>query len=96
MYSQSFSPLNLYSCTPQTECRNSGLDMDTLVHEIELCIGNSIDNGSYQFKIKTLKDLYLNDQSRGSIEYLCQDLVLRKLYKNIKRIYGTKRNWRIK
>lgn len=88
MYSQSFSPLNLYSCTTQTERRNSRLDKDTLVHEIELCIGNNIDNGSYQFKIKTLKELYLNDQSRGSIEYLCQDLVLRKLYKNIKRIYG--------
>ena len=88
MYSQSFSPLNLYSCTTQTERRNSGLDKDMLVHEIELCIGNSIDNGSYQFKIKTLKDLYLNDQSKGSIEYLCQDLVLRKLYNNIKRIYG--------
>ena len=56
MYSQSFSPLNLYSCTTQTERRNSGLDKDTLVHEIELCIGNSIDNGSYQFKIKTLKE----------------------------------------
>ena len=32
--------------------------------------------------------MYLNDQSKGSIEYLCQDLVLRKLYNNIKRIYG--------
>ena len=57
MYSQSFSPFNLYSCTTQTERRNSGLDKDKLVHEIELCIGNSIDNGSYQFKIKTLKEL---------------------------------------
>lgn len=47
MYSQSFSPLNLYSCTTQTERRNSGLDKDTLVHEIELCIGNSIDSGIY-------------------------------------------------
>ena len=88
MYSQSFSPLNLYSCTTQTERRNSGLDKDTLVHEIDLCIGNIIDNGIYQFKIRTLKDLYLNDQSKGSIEHLCQDLVLRKLYNNIKRIYG--------
>ena len=88
MYSQSFSSLNLYSCTTQTERRNSGLDKDTLVHEIDLCIGNSIDKGIYQFKIRTLKDLYLNDQSKGSIEYLCQDLVLRKLYNNIKRIYG--------
>ena len=68
MYSQSFSPLNLYSCTTQTERRNSGLDKDTLVHEIDLCIGNSIDKGIYQFKIRTLKDLYLNDQSKGSIE----------------------------
>lgn len=87
MYSQSFSPLNLYSCTTQTERWNSGMDKDTLIHEIELCVGNSIDNGNYQFKIRTLKELYLNDQSRGSIEYLCQDLVLRKLYNNIKQTH---------
>ena len=99
MYSQSFSPYNLYSCTTQIERRNSGLDKDKLINEIELCLENSIDNGVFQFKIRTLNDLFLNDQPKGSIEYLCQDLVLRKLYNNIKRIYGvrqTNRNQIIK
>lgn len=27
-------------------------------------------------------------QQKGSMEYLCQDLIFRKLYNNIKRIYG--------
>ena len=88
MYSQSFSPQNLYSCTTQTERRNSGLSKDELVQEVGLCINNSINKGTFQYKIRTLGDLYLNDQQKGSMKYLCQDLILRKLYNNIKRIYG--------
>lgn len=90
MYSQSFSPLNLYSCTTQTERRNSGLSKEEFVQEVKSCIGDSIDNGTFQFHIKTLSDLYLNGHPKKSIEHLCQDLVLRKLYNNIKRIYGVK------
>lgn len=88
MYSQSFSPQNLYSCTTQTERRNSGLSKEELVQEVGLCINDSINKGTFQYKIRTLGDLYLNDQQKGSMEYLCQDLILRKLYNNIKRIYG--------
>lgn len=88
MYSQSFSPSNLYSCTTQVERRNSGLNKEKFAQEVELCIGNSIDKGTFLFQIKTLNDLYLNDRQKDSMEYLCQDLVLRKLYNNIKRIYG--------
>ena len=88
MYSQSFSPLNLYSCTTQTERRNSGLGKDEFVQKVESCIVDSIDKGTFQFQIRTLGDLYLNGHAKKSIEHLCQDLVLRKLYNNIKRIYG--------
>lgn len=88
MYSQSFSPQNLYSCTTQTERRNSGLSKEELVQKVGLCINDSVNKGTFQFQIRTLDDLYLNDQQKGSMEYLCQDLVLRKLYNNIKRIYG--------
>lgn len=42
------------------------MDKDTLVHEIELCIGNSIDSGIYQFKVKQQKLSHL-----GYFEYLC-------------------------
>ena len=88
MYSQSFSPQNLYSCTTQTERRNSGLSKEELVQKVGLCINDNINKGTFQFQIRTLGDLYLNDQHKGSMEYLCQDIVLRKLYNNIKRIYG--------
>lgn len=92
MYSQSFSPNNLYSCATQSERRNSELSKDDFAREVELYVGNSIDEGIYQFKIKILWDLCLSDHPKGSMEYLCQDLVLRKLYKNIKRIYGVEQS----
>ena len=71
MYSQSFSPLNLYSCTTQTERRNSGLSKEELVQEVELCINDSINKGAFRYQIRTLGDLFLNDQQKGSMEYLC-------------------------
>lgn len=92
MYSQSFSPHNLYFCSNQTERRNSGLNKDELVQRLELCVGDRIDKGTFHFQIRTLNDLYLNDQPKSSMEYLCQDLVLRKLYNNIKRIYGVEQS----
>lgn len=88
MYSQSFSPNNLYLYTTQSERRNSGLSKENLVQQVGLCIGDSIENGSFKFNIKVLHNLYLNNHPKGSMEFLCQDLVLRKLYHNIKRIYG--------
>lgn len=88
MYSQAFSPQNLYSCTTQSERRNSGLSKEDLVQNVSLCIGDTINNGTFQFKIRTLDDIYLNDCPKNTMEYLCQDIVLRKLYCNIKRIYG--------
>lgn len=88
MYSQLFSPHNLYLCAKQMERRNYDLSTEVFAESVESCIGESIDKGNYQFKIRTSWDLCLNDHSKGSMEYLCQDLVLRKLYNNIKRIYG--------
>lgn len=88
MYSQSFSPQNLYLHMTQTERRNSTLDKEELIKEIGVCIGDSIAKGEWQFKIKTVDGLYLNGQPKGTMEYLCQDLVFRKLHRNIKRVYG--------
>lgn len=92
MYSQLFSPYNLYACAKQSERRNSGLSKDDFVQKVESYVGNSINEGTYKFKIKVLYDLYLNNIPKGSIDSLCQDLVLRKLYNNIKRIYGVKQS----
>ena len=88
MYSQSFAPSELYHCATQAERRNSGLQKEALSDAIGLELGSAIAEGKYRFQIKQCLDLYLNGQSKRTMAYLCQDLVLRKLHKNIKRIYG--------
>jgi len=88
MYSQSFTPAELYRCATQAERRNSGLQKEELVEAIEAELGNTIAEGTYGFQIKQYWDLYLNGQGKRTMAYLCQNLVLRKLHKNIKRIYA--------
>ena len=41
MYSQSFTPTELYRCTTQAERRNSGLQKDELIEAIGAELGNS-------------------------------------------------------
>ena len=67
---------------------NSGLNKDDFAEKVDLLLGNSINDGTYQFAIKAWRDLFLNNHPKGSLDSLCQNLILRKLYKNIKRIYG--------
>lgn len=88
MYSQSFSPAELYRCATQAERRNSGLLKDELIEAIGAELGNTIAECTYHFQIKQNWDLYLNGQGNRTMAYLCQNLVLRKLHKNIKRIYA--------
>ena len=87
MYSQLFSTYNLYSCTTQSERRNDRITKEEFAKKVNLIIGNDINEGKYHFKIKKCWDLFLNNHPKDSMESLCQDLVLRKLYNNIKRIY---------
>lgn len=88
MYSQSFTPVELYHCATQAERRNSGLQKEELIAAIGAELGNTIVEGTYSFQIKQYGDLYLNGRDKRTMEYLCQNLVLRKLHKNIKRIYA--------
>ena len=88
MYTQSFTPSELYRCTTQAERRNSGLQKEELIEAIGTELGNTIAEGTYRFQIKQYWDLYLNGQGKRTMAYLCQNLVLRKLHKNIKRIYA--------
>lgn len=87
MYSQSFTPKSLYACTTQAERRNSGLKKDDLIEAIGNEVGNTIVEGTYGFRIKQVRDLYLNGRKKKDFDYLCQNLILRKLYNNIKAIY---------
>ena len=88
MYSQLFTPSELYRCATQAERRNSGLQKEELLEAIGAELGSIIADGNYHFQIKRCWDLYLNGQSKRTMAYLCQNLVLRKLHKNIKRIYA--------
>lgn len=88
MYSQIFTPYNLYLCSTQIERRNIGLSKEEFIHKIDECINNSITDDTYQFLFKTSSNLYLNGYSKKDFKYICQNLVLRKLYNNIKRIYN--------
>lgn len=87
MYSQSFSPKSLYACTTQAERRNSGLKKEDFIETIGNELSNTIVDSSYQFKIKHDCELYLNGRTKKDLDYLCQNLILRKLHKNIKAIY---------
>ena len=90
MYNQSFSPEELYSCTTQAERRNSGLSKEDFIRAIQREIGLSLADGTYQFQIKQVSGMILNGRHRGDMEALCQDLILRKLYKNIRRLYSVR------
>ena len=88
MYSQLFTPSELYCCATQAERRNSGLQKEELIEAIGVELGSTIAEGTYRFRLKQSWDFYLNGQSKRTMAYLCQNLVLRKLHKNIKRIYA--------
>lgn len=87
MYSQSFSPKALYSCTTQAERRNSGLKKEEFIEAIGNELSNTIVDGTYQFRIKQEGELFLNKRNRRNFDYKCQNLILRKLHNNIKAIY---------
>lgn len=87
MYSQSFSAKSLYACTTQAERRNSGLKKDELIEAIGNEVGDTIVEGTYRFRIKQVWDMYLNGRKKKDFDYLCQNLILRKLHDNIKAIY---------
>ena len=82
MYSQSFSPIELYRCATQTERRDSGLNKEELIKAIRSELSDTIAKGTYLFQIKRNGDLYLNGQDKGTMAFLCQDLILRKLHRN--------------
>ena len=87
MYNQSFSPKELYACTTQAERRNSGLKKEDFIEAIGNELGTTLIDGTYRFQIKHEKELFLNGRNKRDFDYLCQNLILRKLHNNIKAIY---------
>lgn len=87
IYQQAILPSTLVDCISQTEWRSCGKKRDEMENIIGLYLKNSIVDGTYNFSIKQQGDLYLNAHSSGSIDALCQNLILRKITKTIKRLY---------
>lgn len=88
MYSLVFSGTELQKLTTQYERRSLGLNREELISQIESCCLHDILEGIYQFHINYVGGLYINGKEKGTIDYLCQNLIIRKLYQNIKRVYN--------
>lgn len=92
MYSQIISAQSLYSVMTQEEHRNycHGKDKDELLAEIQSACVSKIYDGSYHFGLALHENLCTNNHPYGSIEHLCQDLLIRKLSANIMHSYRLK------
>lgn len=92
MYSQIISAQSLYAVMTQEEHRNycHGKDKETLLGEILSTCVDKIYDGSYSFSLALQDDLCINAHPYGSIEHLCQDLLIRKLSANIMHSYRLK------
>ena len=75
MYTQSFTPIELYRCTNQIERYNSNMSKEELIKSIKVELGNSLSDGTYSFRLKESNGLYLNDHKRRTAGHLCQELV---------------------
>ena len=73
----------------QMEHRNyfNGVSNDVINASIQNICVDKIYAGTYDFRLKLENDVFMNAHPRKSVEYLCQNLLLRKLNKNILKAY---------
>lgn len=92
MYSQIISAQSLYAVMTQKEHRNycHGLDKDKLLNEIQRICVDRVYDGGYRFCFTVQGGMCTNALPSGSIERLCQDLLIRKMSINILRSYRLK------
>lgn len=89
-YQQFITPNTLVDIISQIEWRDYGKSRNEMIESIQGCIGNSLADGTYSFDVNVQDELFLNAHPSHSIEALCQDLVLRKISRNIKQLYYIK------
>lgn len=89
-YQQFITPNTLVDIISQIEWRDTGKSRNEMLESIQECIGSSLANSTYSFAVKTQDELFINAHPSHSIESLCQDLVLRKISRNIKQLYYIK------
>lgn len=91
MYNQSFSQKELYHCITQSERRNLGIEKENLLSELDSKIVQPLNHGRYNFSFKqTNTEMVVNGKQKEDNAKLYQDIVLRKLHRNIVHIYNVK------
>lgn len=85
MKSLVFSIDELYKCSTQSERRNLGLTEEKFKEKTQLLV-DSLLNNTYVFSFKRCGKIFINSHT-DKINYLFQNLVLRKIYRNIETIY---------
>lgn len=81
--SSKYTPEALFKLTTSRERKHFGLSDEDLTALIASIIGDSFVNQTYSFILKQEGELILNGYSSGSIESLCQDLILRRMYHDL-------------
>ena len=85
MKSLVFSVDELYKCSTQSERRNYHLTKELFEEKTNLLM-EKITSGLYTFSFKQDKCFFINSQT-SKFDFLFQNLVLRKIYRNIKLVY---------
>jgi len=91
MYSQTFTADNLYRLTRQSERRDFAPDNESkqnLLEYLRQTCEYIIKNDSLNFRFREVNGVYVNDYD--NLDGLVQELIIRKIYENIKRIYKIK------
>lgn len=68
----------------------SGLSKEEVLEQIKSICVDKVYDGSYAFNIKVDGNVFMNGHPRKSMEFLCQNLLIRKLNQNILRAYRLK------
>ena len=90
MYNQSFTAKELYSCVTQAERRDLGLNKEDFMSAIDTNVVQKLNQGRFRFTFKEVGGLLMNGNKKEYNAKLYQDIVLRKLHRNIVRIYNVK------
>lgn len=90
MYNQSFTAKELYSCTTQSERRDLGMSKDEFLTALNAGVVQPINHGTFRFTLKWSGKMVVNAKPTTGNVRLYQDIVLRKIHRNIARIYNVK------
>lgn len=80
---------SLWSVMTQREYRDycSGMTKGGISKSLQQICVDKVYEGNYRFNLKIIENVVMNNHPRKSLEYLCQNLLIRNLNKNILKAY---------